>query len=137
MSTYEVVTPTPGVAELEADDRVTYIRKTLEGGWAEPVTSIHRPGARYEETTVVLEVERLAKSKPDYDAIFAANVKRERKVRRWSQADLAARLPAVGLTRFRQQTVAQVEQGGRTVRIGEAMAICEVFETSLPRMLQP
>src|SRR3954464_5648185 len=62
---------------------------------------------------------------------FRQQVKRRRTQREWSQADLAKRLQDNGLRHIITSMVAKIESGDRAVRIDEANALAELFETSL------
>lgn len=71
------------------------------------------------------------------DARFAANVKRLRESKGWSQGELARRMVAAGRTGFHQTTISRIEKGERPVRISEAIGLAEVFDTSVSNMVQP
>lgn len=61
---------------------------------------------------------------------FRERLRRERESHHWSQADLARKLAAVGLS-VHPTTIAKIEAGDRAVRIAEAVAIAEIFGFSL------
>ena len=61
---------------------------------------------------------------------FRERLRRERESHHWSQADLARKLSAVGLS-VHPTTIAKIEGGDRAVRIAEAVAIAEIFGFSL------
>lgn len=65
---------------------------------------------------------------------FRKRLRDEREQRKWSQADLARRLSETG-PRVHPTTIAKIESGDRSVRIGEAAAIADIFRMSLDRVL--
>jgi transcriptional regulator with XRE-family HTH domain len=69
------------------------------------------------------------------DRHFGQRVKVEREHRRWSQADMAKKLSALGIHPMHPTTIAKIEAGDRSVRINEAVGIAELFEVSLDSLL--
>jgi len=65
---------------------------------------------------------------------FRNRLRTERGNRGWSQADIAKMLSDKGI-RMHWTTVAKIEAGERSVRIDEATAIADLFETSLDALL--
>jgi transcriptional regulator with XRE-family HTH domain len=70
-------------------------------------------------------------------ARFAANVKARRELRGWSQRQLAERMADLGHRSFRQQTVAEIEQGGRAVKLDEALALSRALGISVDNLIRP
>lgn len=76
-----------------------------------------------------------ARDYADFDENFAANIKRFREDRGWSQGTFADKLNQHGLESYHQTTVSRVEKLERPVRIGEAWHICAVLGVTIDRML--
>lgn len=74
----------------------------------------------------------MAEHDGDTDRLAAvrANIQRYRKQRGMSQADLANRLSAEGFAFF-PQTIQKIENGSRTIRLDEAMAIAFELDCDL------
>ena len=66
--------------------------------------------------------------------LFSAAMKRERRGRGWSQADLAQLLRARGLSAH-PTTVAKIEAGERAIRLDEAAVIASVLEMTIDDLL--
>jgi transcriptional regulator with XRE-family HTH domain len=66
---------------------------------------------------------------------FREQIRRRREQRKWSQADVAKRLHDNGLRHMISSMVAKIESGDRAVRIDEANALAELFETSVDVLL--
>ncbi len=66
---------------------------------------------------------------------FRNSVIKLRTERNWSQNHFAQLLQEAGLTEYRQATVARLENGQRTLKLGEARIIAEIFETSVDEMI--
>lgn len=66
---------------------------------------------------------------------FRERLRSERVRRDWSQSDVAKMLSAKGVDGVYPTTIAKIEAGDRAVRIDELMAIAEIFEVSLDRLL--
>lgn len=71
------------------------------------------------------------------DLVFAKTVERLREGNGWSQTELARRMQDKGFDGFHQTTISRVEKGSRPVRIGEAIALADIFERSLEWMYTP
>ncbi|MGH1979289.1 helix-turn-helix transcriptional regulator [Rothia sp. L_38] len=69
------------------------------------------------------------------EAAFRESVIKLRKEKGWSQNRLAKELQDAGLTEYRQATVARLENGERTLKLGESRVIAEIFETSVEEMI--
>lgn len=67
------------------------------------------------------------------DERVAANLRRLREKQGWSQADLSARMTALGW-RYHPQTVHKNENGQRKVTVGEAEALARIFGTTIDRL---
>lgn len=67
----------------------------------------------------------------DPNATVARMVRRLREQRRLSQAELARRMKAQGLS-WHQVTVGRTESGTRPLRLDEAIALAAIFEVELP-----
>jgi len=65
------------------------------------------------------------------EARFRKRVKKQRDRRGWSQADVAKMLGDKGIKGIYPTTVAKIESGERAVRIDEATALADLFETRL------
>ena len=74
---------------------------------------------------------------PNEDARFAASVKRLREREGWSQGELARRMVSSGRDGFHQTTVSRIEKNERPVRIGEAISLAEIFDTTVVDMTAP
>lgn len=68
-------------------------------------------------------------------AQFRERMKQGRIDRGWSQVDLANLLSNKGIGKVYGTTIAKIENRERTVRIDEAAAIAELFETSVDAMM--
>ncbi|RKO27650.1 XRE family transcriptional regulator [Pseudarthrobacter phenanthrenivorans] len=71
------------------------------------------------------------------EARFIASVKRLREKQGWSQGELARRMAATGWAGFHQTTISRIEKAERPLRLSEARALAEIFETPLEEMLTP
>lgn len=70
------------------------------------------------------------------DRQFLETMKRVRRERKWSQADLASELKKRGWA-VRQAIVSKIELGERNVRLGEAYLIAQVLGLSVEAMASP
>lgn len=68
---------------------------------------------------------------------FAVNVRARRELRGMSQADLALALVNLGHRSFRQQTVAAIENGGRQVKLDEALALSRALGITVDNLIRP
>jgi transcriptional regulator with XRE-family HTH domain len=71
----------------------------------------------------------------DFNRRVGENLQRIRKAAGWSQADLADRLSARGLS-FQQPTILKVEKGSRPLKLEEACAIAEELEVTVASLSQ-
>lgn len=67
--------------------------------------------------------------------IFGTNVRRIREMKEWSQSELARRMVDAGWSNYRQMTVSRTEDGTRTPRLDEAIALAAVFACRLEDLL--
>lgn len=74
---------------------------------------------------------------PDADRNFVTNLTAARRARGWTQAVLADELSQVHGEPFNQSAISRIEKGERPVRLGEARAIAEVFETTVDELSGP
>lgn len=80
----------------------------------------------------------MSESKGDTTASrFAANIRSRRELRGLSQRELAQALVDLGHSSFRQQTVAEIEAGGRQVKLDEAMAFSSALGISVDSLIRP
>ncbi|ALE05530.1 hypothetical protein AL755_08615 [Arthrobacter sp. ERGS1:01] len=70
-------------------------------------------------------------------ALFAANLKRFREVYGWSQSELARRMQESGWPKYSQVAVSRTEEGSRSVRLDEAVALAKLFDRKLQDLLDP
>jgi 8-oxo-dGTP diphosphatase len=70
----------------------------------------------------------------EYEAAVARNVAVWRAARRLNQRSLATRMTALGFE-WRQQTVGEIEQGKRLLKVGELFGLAWAFETTLSQLL--
>ncbi|MFK0002558.1 helix-turn-helix domain-containing protein [Paenarthrobacter sp. NPDC090522] len=68
---------------------------------------------------------------------FAENVRRLREERGWSQSELARRMVEAGWSAYNQMAISRTEKNERSVRLGEAIAIAELFDVNLSTMMSP
>lgn len=74
----------------------------------------------------------------EQDALaFRQSVKRLRKLKGWTQNQLATELRKAGIAEFTQVAVARLERGERSVKIGEAGVIANVLGATIQNMLIP
>lgn len=66
---------------------------------------------------------------------YRERVSHERRLRAWSQAELAKMLADKGIKGIYTTTVAKIESGERAVRIHEAAALADIFDTTVDSML--
>lgn len=71
----------------------------------------------------------------DVEALVGHNIRARREALGWSQADLADRLGALGVTPATQATVAALESAKRRPRLHDLAACCAVLGCSLPDLL--
>lgn len=69
------------------------------------------------------------------EAAFRESVIKLRKEKGWSQNRLAKELQDAGLTEYRQATVARLENGERTLKLGESRIIANIFGTTVEKMI--
>jgi 8-oxo-dGTP diphosphatase len=70
----------------------------------------------------------------EYEAAVARNVAVWRAARRLTQRSLATRMTGLGFE-WRQQTVGEIEQGKRLLKVGELFGLAWAFETTLSQLL--
>jgi transcriptional regulator with XRE-family HTH domain len=70
-------------------------------------------------------------------ARFAANVRARRELRGWSQRQLAEAMSGLGYRSFRQQTVAEIEAGFRSVKLDEALAMSRALGITVDNLIRP
>jgi transcriptional regulator with XRE-family HTH domain len=70
------------------------------------------------------------------DEWVAWNVRLRREGLGWSQADLSAKMAALGW-KYHPQTVHRIESGQRKVTIGEAEALARIFSTTVDSLTWP
>lgn len=75
-------------------------------------------------------------STQDRLADVRANIQRHRKERELSQAELAELVSLEGV-KFFPQTIQKIENGGRTIRLDEAMAIAKALNVSMGDLMRP
>lgn len=68
---------------------------------------------------------------------FVENMQRQREREQWSQSELARRMVDAGWSNYNQMTVSRTEKGERPLRLSEARALAEIFQTPLEKMLRP
>jgi transcriptional regulator with XRE-family HTH domain len=68
---------------------------------------------------------------------FAANVRARRELNGMSQRALAQAMIDLGHGSFRQQTIAEIEAGGRQVKLEEALAISRALGISMDNLVRP
>lgn len=73
----------------------------------------------------------------DDEGNFAANVKRLREDRGWSQGEMAQRLEEHGLAGFHQTTISRIEKRERSIRLGEARTYSAAFNVPIEQLLTP
>lgn len=67
----------------------------------------------------------------DIEQEFSQSVRRARRTREMSQADLAHEMQSAGYP-WHQTVVAKIEAGQRSLKLGEAYALARVLELELP-----
>jgi hypothetical protein len=72
-----------------------------------------------------------------YLDLVARNVRVARAAVKLSQADVAARMQAVGFREWRRQTVGNTESGKRRLAVEEALGLTVALETTLAALLYP
>jgi transcriptional regulator with XRE-family HTH domain len=73
---------------------------------------------------------------PSYGTLIARNLLAARARARLKQADVAARMRALGFS-WHPQTVGEVENGRRRVTAEEILGLAAVLETSVGRIMSP
>jgi transcriptional regulator with XRE-family HTH domain len=68
---------------------------------------------------------------------FAGNLRAARDRAGLSQQAVAAQMQELGFGHIRQQTIAQIEAGSRSVRLGEALALSRITGTSIDMLVRP
>ena len=68
---------------------------------------------------------------------FAGNLRTARDRAGLSQQAVAAQMREMGFGHIRQQTIAQIEGGTRSVRLGEALALSRITGTSIDTLVRP
>jgi transcriptional regulator with XRE-family HTH domain len=66
---------------------------------------------------------------------FRKRIARERKRRRWSQAEVARKLTAMNIDNMHHTTVAKIEAGDREIKLHEAIAIGDLYGVPLDALL--
>lgn len=73
----------------------------------------------------------------EVSGVFGANLRRFREYRGWSQSEVARQMQEAGWPKYSQVAVSRTEEGTRTVRLDEAMAIARLFERRVDDFLDP
>jgi len=73
---------------------------------------------------------------PTAEHVLGKRVRELRQARGWSQDDVARQMVAGGFS-WRQTTVAKTEKADRPVRVNEATALAQLFETDLDQLVTP
>lgn len=68
---------------------------------------------------------------------FAMNVRARRELSGLSQRELARALVDLGHASFRQQTIAEIESGGRQVKLDEALALARALGITVDSLIRP
>jgi transcriptional regulator with XRE-family HTH domain len=68
---------------------------------------------------------------------FATNLRAARDRAGLSQRVLAAQMRQMGFRHMHQQTIAQIEAGTRSVRLGEADALASILRTNMTALMRP
>ena len=68
---------------------------------------------------------------------FALNIRARRELSGLSQRELAQALVDLGHASFRQQTIAEVESGGRQVKLDEALALARALGITVDSLIRP
>jgi transcriptional regulator with XRE-family HTH domain len=68
---------------------------------------------------------------------FASNVRSARERAGLSQEAVASRMRDAGFDVFRQQTIAAIESGSRSVRLGEALALGRIVGSDMSSLVRP
>jgi transcriptional regulator with XRE-family HTH domain len=66
---------------------------------------------------------------------FRERITRERERRRWSQAEVARMLTAMGIDSIYNTTVAKIEAGDREIKLDEAVALAQLYEAPLDALV--
>lgn len=74
---------------------------------------------------------------PAPEEIVGEEVRHLRKARGWSQEELARRMVGAGFGTWHQSTVGRTETADRPLRLNEAVALAELFGTSLTGLMEP
>lgn len=69
------------------------------------------------------------------EVAFAESIRGLREARRWTQADVAARVQQHGLDYFSQTTLSRIENRARPARLAEALALSLIFEMPIPALV--
>lgn len=67
--------------------------------------------------------------------LFGANLKRMREWRGWSQSELARQMQDAGWPKYSQVAVSRTEEGTRSVRLDEAIALAQVLDRKIDDLL--
>ncbi|MFJ6453776.1 helix-turn-helix domain-containing protein [Paenarthrobacter sp. NPDC091669] len=70
-------------------------------------------------------------------SVFGANMRRFREYRGWSQSEVARLMQEAGWPKYSQVAVSRTEEGTRTVRLDEAIAIASLFDRRVDDLLDP
>jgi transcriptional regulator with XRE-family HTH domain len=90
-----------------------------------PAMQLARPGADEQELCVSMPSE-----------VFRARLREVRRLKRWTQADLAAALVGAGMA-LGEPAITRMERGPRGVSLDEAIAIAAMLGVSPPHMVVP
>jgi transcriptional regulator with XRE-family HTH domain len=70
-------------------------------------------------------------------ARFAENIRARRELNGLSQQDLAQAVRDLGHTSFRQQTIAEIENCNRQVKLDEALSLSRVLGATIDHLVRP
>jgi transcriptional regulator with XRE-family HTH domain len=74
---------------------------------------------------------------PTYSDVLAQNIRAARSRKRLGQANVVARMRALGFDQWHRQTMGKVERGERRLLAEEMLGLAIVLETSLGGLLDP
>jgi len=84
-----------------------------------------------------MRVHSVGMPPPTYGAVLAANVRAARHRKRLDQANVVARMRALGFDQWHRQTMGKVERGERRLLAEEVFGLALALETSFMSLLEP